>query len=86
MRPVTVYSRAFCGHCTRAVQLLAGKGAEVNVIDATFDSGAREEMAVKAGRTTYPQIFVGDTHIGGFDDLRALEDSGRLDAMLEEGL
>jgi glutaredoxin 3 len=85
MRPVTVYSRAFCGHCTRAVQLLAGKGADVQVIDATFDPAARQEMAAKTGQATYPQIFVGETHIGGFDDLRALDDTGRLDAMLEEG-
>lgn len=80
---VTVYSRAFCAHCTRAVALLTDKGVEVKVIDATFDPCMREEMIAKCGRNTYPQIFVGQTHVGGFEDLQALDASGRLDAMLE---
>jgi glutaredoxin 3 len=83
MRPVTVYSRAFCAHCTRAVTLLTEKGADVRVLDATFDACLREEMVAKAGRATYPQIFVGDTHVGGFEDLKALDAAGGLDALLE---
>lgn len=82
MQPVVIYTRAFCGYCTRAVALLEEKGADFEEIDATMDSAKRAEMMQRSGRSTFPQIFIGDTHVGGCDDLFALERSGKLDAML----
>jgi glutaredoxin 3 len=83
MRPVTVYTRAFCPYCTRALSLLKRKGVQVNEIDATFDPGKKDEMIQRSGRRTFPQIFVGDTHVGGCDDLHALDDRGGLDPLLQ---
>ena len=82
MPPVTVYTRAFCPYCTRAVALLERKGACVTEIDATGCPQKRQEMITRSGRWTFPQIFVGDTHVGGCDDLHALEQGGGLDALL----
>lgn len=82
MQPVTVYTRAFCPYCWRAIALLKGKGAQVTEIDATGDPKKREEMVSRSGRWTFPQIFVGDLHVGGCDDLHALEQSGGLDPLL----
>ncbi len=82
MRPVTVYTRAFCPYCTRAVKLLERKGVCVTEIDATGCPNTRQEMMTRSGRFTFPQIFVGDTHIGGCDELHALEQSGGLDPLL----
>lgn len=83
MKPVTIYTRAMCGYCSRALSLLRSKGAEITEIDATFDAGKRREMMQRAhGRNTFPQIFVGDTHVGGCDDLHALERAGKLDPLL----
>lgn len=82
MRSVTVYTRAFCPYCTRALALLKRKGACVTEIDATFDPGKKHEMIERSGRRTFPQIFVGETHVGGCDDLHALDTEGRLDPML----
>jgi len=82
MSPVTVYTRACCPYCTRAVDLLLRKGAKVNEIDATGDAAKRQEMIQRSGRFTFPQIFVGETHIGGCDDLHALERRGALDPLL----
>ncbi|HVK81730.1 MAG TPA: glutaredoxin 3 [Verrucomicrobiae bacterium] len=82
MRPVVVYTRAYCGYCTRAVDLLRRKGAAVTEIDATGDPDKRQEMIQRSGRFTFPQIFVGDTHVGGCDDLHALERDGGLDPLL----
>jgi len=82
VQPVVIYTRAFCGYCTRAVALLEEKGADFEEIDATMDSAKRAEMMQRSGRSTFPQIFIGDTHVGGCDDLFALERSGKLDAML----
>jgi glutaredoxin 3 len=84
MRAVTVYSRAFCGHCTRAVALLSKKGASVTVIDATFDPHVRDEMIARGCCPTFPQIFIGETHVGGCEDLQRLEASGGLDGLLED--
>lgn len=83
MPPVTVYTRAFCPYCTRAVALLERKGAAVNEIDATGCPQKRQEMIDRSGRWTFPQIFVGETHVGGCDDLHALEQCGALDPLLE---
>lgn len=82
MRPVTVYTRAFCPYCCRAIALLQRKGAPVTEIDATGCPEKRQEMITRSGRWTFPQIFVGDTHVGGCDDLHALEQRGGLDQLL----
>ena len=83
MPPVTVYTRAFCPFCTRAMSLLQNKGAVVNEIDVTFDPGKKAEMIQRAnGARTFPQIFIGERHVGGCDELHALERAGRLDPML----
>lgn len=82
MRPVVVYTRAYCGYCSRAMDLLRRKGAQVTEIDATGDPAKRQEMIQRSGRFTFPQIFVGDTHVGGCDDLHALERDGGLDPLL----
>jgi glutaredoxin 3 len=80
---VTVYTRALCPYCTRALSLLRRKGAEVKEIDVTFDSVKRQEMRARSGRMTYPQIFVGEAHVGGCDDLHALDACGGLDPLLQ---
>lgn len=82
MRPVTVYTRAFCPYCSRALALLRRKGAPVTEIDATGCPEKRQEMIQRSGRWTFPQIFIGDQHVGGCDDLHALEHEGRLDPLL----
>ena len=82
MRQVIVYTRAFCPYCTRAVALLQRKGVDVTEIDATGDPQKREEMINRSGRWTFPQIFVGETHVGGCDDLHALEQVGGLEPLL----
>ena len=82
MADVTVYTRSFCPYCTRAISLLQRKGASVTEIDATGCPEKRQEMVARSGRWTFPQIFVGDTHIGGCDDLHALEQRGGLDPLL----
>lgn len=81
MRPVTVYTRAFCPYCSRALSLLRRRGAAVTEIDAACPE-KRREMIQRSGRWTFPQIFVGDTHVGGCDDLHALEQRGGLDSLL----
>ncbi|MBY9066394.1 glutaredoxin 3 [Hyphomonas sp. WL0036] len=83
MAKVTIYTRAFCPYCTRAVQVLKEKGVELNEIDAGMDPKLREEMIQRSnGGRTFPQIFVGDQHIGGCDDMIALDRAGKLDPML----
>lgn len=83
MAQVEIYTKAFCPYCARAMNLLASKGVEPSEIDITMDSGKRQEMIQRAnGRTTVPQIFIDGTHVGGSDDLAALERDGKLDAML----
>lgn len=84
MRPVTVYTRAFCPYCTRALALLQRKGAAVTEIDAA-DPAKRQEMIQRSGRWTFPQIFVGETYVGGCDELHALEQRGGLDPLLAGG-
>lgn len=83
MRAVEIYTTMLCGYCQAAKRLLAAKGAVFSEIDVTFDPVRRAEMTRRAaGRMTVPQIFVGETHIGGYDDLAALERAGKLDALL----
>ncbi len=85
MPEVTIYTRSMCGYCTRALDLLQRKGVPLKVIDATFAPDKRQEMMTRSGRTTFPQIFIGDTHVGGSDDLLALERGGKLDPLLQGG-
>ncbi|MEP3072230.1 glutaredoxin 3 [Maricaulis sp.] len=83
MAEVTIYTRPMCGYCARAVSLLKQKGVAFNEIDAGFDQARRNEMIQRSnGGRTFPQIFVGDIHIGGCDDMMALERAGKLDDML----
>lgn len=83
MASITIYTKAFCPYCTRAKRLLDGKGVAYDEIDISMGGPKRQEMLAKSnGRTTVPQIFIGDTHVGGSDDLAALERDGRLDALL----
>ncbi len=83
MAKVTIYTRMFCPYCSRAVALLKGKGAEINEIDAGMDARLREEMVQRSGGgQTFPQIFVGETHIGGCDDMMAMDRAGKLDPLL----
>ncbi|MBS1168428.1 MAG: glutaredoxin 3 [Proteobacteria bacterium] len=82
MVPVTIYTREGCGYCTRAKALLTRKGAPFAEIDAGSDPALKTEMVQRSGRTTFPQIFLGDRHVGGCDDLYALDAEGRLDALL----
>ncbi len=83
MNKVTIYTRAFCPFCSRAVSLLEKKGVAFTEIDAGMDPDKKAEMVQRSnGGRTFPQIFVGDTHIGGCDEMMALDRSGKLDPML----
>ena len=83
MSAVTIYTRAFCPFCTRAVAHLNEKGADFEEIDAGMDPDKKQEMIQRAnGGRTFPQIFIGEEHVGGCDELMALERSGKLDAKL----
>jgi glutaredoxin 3 len=82
MAHVTIYTRPFCGFCARALALLTQKGADFTEIEAGMDPARRKEMIDRAGRSTFPQIFIGDSHIGGCDELVALDRKGELDALL----
>jgi len=83
MPEVVIYTRQLCGFCTAAKRLLEKKGVSYEEHDATFDPDLRKRMIAKSnGRTTFPQIFVGSTHVGGCDELHDLERSGKLDALL----
>ena len=85
MKPVTIYTTRACGFCRMAKALLAQKGAAYTEIDVTFDDALRAEMTRKAGgRTSVPQIWIGDRHVGGCDDLYALHYAGRLDGLLAD--
>lgn len=84
MATVVVYSSPFCPYCFRAKDLLEEKGVAFEEIDVIVQPGRRREMAERAnGRNTVPQIFIGERHVGGSDDLAALERSGELDKLLE---
>lgn len=83
MTDVTIYTRSFCPYCTRAVGLLKEKGIAFKEIDAGMDAQKKAEMVKRSGGgRTFPQIFVGDMHIGGCDDMMALERAGKLDPLL----
>ncbi|TAK41515.1 MAG: glutaredoxin 3 [Betaproteobacteria bacterium] len=78
-----MYSAAGCSYCRRAEELLRGKGvSELDRIEVDASPGQLRRMIERSGRRSVPQIFIGDAHVGGFDDLAALERSGRLDVLL----
>jgi glutaredoxin 3 len=83
MKPVRIYTTPMCPYCVRAKALLTRKGAAFDEIDVFMDSAARKEMEQNTGGAhTVPQIFIGDTLVGGCDDLHALEKEGKLDKLL----
>ena len=83
MKPVRMYTTPICPYCVRAKSLFRKKGVEVEEVDVLMDVSAREEMQHKSGGArSVPQIFIGDTHVGGCDELYALEKEGKLDPLL----
>ena len=82
MATVTMYATGWCPYCARARQLLARKGAAVEEIDIDARPEQRAVMVERSGRTSVPQIFIGDRHVGGCDDLHALDAAGGLDPLL----
>ena len=83
MKPVIVYSSDYCPYCSRAKYLLQSKGVAFEEIKVDGKPQVRAEMSRKAGRTSVPQIWIGDTHVGGCDELHALERAGKLDTLLK---
>lgn len=83
MKPVEIYTTPTCGYCAAAKRLLSKKGVAYTEIDVSRDPDLRAAMMTRAhGRRTVPQIFIGGTHVGGCDDLYALDGDGKLDPML----
>lgn len=80
--PVLIYTRDGCPYCTRAKALLAAKGVTFEERNASVDPAHRAEMMQRSGGYTFPQIFIGTTHVGGCDDLHSLEAAGELDRLL----
>jgi glutaredoxin 3 len=81
---VEIYTTGWCPYCARARQLLAAKNVEFEEIDVDARPQAREEMIARSGRRTVPQIFINQTHVGGCDDLIALDETGGLEPLLQE--
>ena len=82
MPHIQVYATAWCPYCRMARSLLERKGQAWEEVDVEAQPERRREMALRSGRTTVPQIWIGERHVGGYDELRALEASGQLDALL----
>lgn len=83
MANIVMYTSEYCPFCANAERLLESKGVEdIHKIRIDLDPGMRDEMMKKTGRRTVPQIYIADQHIGGFDDLRALDQAGGLDPLL----
>ena len=83
MKDVTIYTRMMCGYCSAAKALLDKKGVKYTEKDGSFDRSIRAEMTKRSnGGSTFPQIFIGTSHVGGCDELHVLEKTGKLDAML----
>lgn len=82
MARVRMYTTAVCPFCQMAERLLQSKGAEIEKIRVDLDPAERTAMMEKTGRRTVPQIYVGDTHVGGYDDLAALDRAGKLEPLL----
>ncbi|RBA23573.1 glutaredoxin 3 [Herminiimonas fonticola] len=85
MAKVTIYGTQWCGYCQSAERLLQRKGVtDIAKIDVDQDQAAFKAMAERTGRRMVPQIFIGDLHVGGFDDLSALDRGGQLDKLLQQ--
>ena len=85
MAKIDIYTKFLCPYCSRAKSLLSKKGAEYNEIDISMGGEKRQEMLSRSGgRSTVPQIFIGETHVGGSDELAALEREGKLEALLQK--
>ncbi|HEY1075317.1 MAG TPA: glutaredoxin 3 [Fontimonas sp.] len=84
MKAVRLYSAGYCPFCTMAKRLLASKGVKFDELEVDKNPALREEMVRITGRRTVPQIFVGDVHVGGCDDLYALNAAGNLDPLLND--
>jgi glutaredoxin 3 len=84
MAKIEIYTTPFCGYCARAKSLLDQKGAAYEETDVMMDDKKRTEMRDRARRTTVPQIFINGQHVGGSDELAALEQAGKLDALLAQ--
>jgi glutaredoxin 3 len=84
MKPVVVYSTRVCPYCVLAKRLLESKGVPFNEVRIDADVTQRDEMMRRTGRRTVPQVFVGDHHVGGFEELAALERAGQLDPLLND--
>ena len=82
MPKIEIYTREFCGYCARSLALLTQKGVAFEEIPAGMDPAKRKEMIERSGRNTFPQIFIDGKHIGGCDEMMALERDGKLDPML----
>jgi glutaredoxin 3 len=83
MAKVLMYSTGVCPYCVMAERLLRSKGvADIEKVRVDLDPARREEMVTRTGRRTVPQIYIGDRHVGGFDDLSALDHGGELDPLL----
>jgi len=83
MAKITIYTTGFCSYCHAAKALLQKKGLDYHEIDVSYDSAERQRMtAIANGKRTVPQIFIGETHVGGYDELYALDRQGRLDPLL----
>jgi glutaredoxin 3 len=82
MKHVKIYTTPYCPYCGRAKRLLERKGVRYEEIDVAGDDDARADLAEKTGRRTVPQIFIGEYHVGGSDELYELEQEGKLDALL----
>ncbi len=83
MANVTIYSTTYCGYCTAAKRYLAERGATVTEIDLSGDDEGRVALRERTGRTTVPQIFIGETHVGGYTDMVALDRAGGLAPLLQ---
>ena len=84
MAKIEIYTTPFCGYCARAKGLLEDKGAQYDEMDVMMDDKKRTEMRERTKRTTVPQIFINGQHIGGSDELAALEQAGKLDPLLAQ--
>lgn len=84
MKPVKIYTTTYCGYCVRAKDLLTRKGVKYEELDVTSNDDMRSKLVeMSGGQRTVPQIWIGDTHVGGYSDLARLESEGRLDPMLQ---
>jgi glutaredoxin 3 len=83
VKPVKIYTTTYCGYCVRAKDLLTRKGVKYEEVDVTGNDEMRSKLVEMSGQRTVPQIWIGDTHVGGYSDLALLESQGRLDPLLQ---